>query len=329
MSSGFRPAYVAYVTYAMLILVVALLSYILTGIPILVPLSIMGRKELEDEVERLKKEKKKYEEREQSHSRALADLSIRLENLEWQIKLAEPFIKKQLFNMETIKAKVDLGVEGRDEIGAPAEYSKEREGSRWMDMLVYSVVNSSVEDRNTIFIFVPITEGLRERNILLSDLEGISEDTVLIKRDQGNMIHFAEMCASRMEKEKISGKSFALLLRVARFQEQRPIAIFENNTPFIGLLKDEVEVCTEGTAREVAYPRHIIEWVKGCAEATLIDSKSFNNDPTAFFLTKRALQYTAEGRKVDVLDVIVNNRFIQQKRHNILIEALASYGHME
>ena len=60
-----------------------------------------------------------------------------------------------------------------------------------------------------------------------------------------------------------------------------------------------------------------------------MDSKSFNNDALAFFLIKQALKMTSEGNKVDVLDMVVNNRFIQQKRHKVLIEALAAYGHME
>ena len=323
MSSGYRYGTVA------LVVVMVLLSYWLMGVPVIIPL-IMGRKEMEDELKKLMEEKKRYERREQSHSRTIADLSMKVENLEWQIKLAEPFIRKQLFNMETLQASVDLGVEMKEDIGGPsAEYSMEREGARWMDMVVYSTINADRDDANTIFVFIPLTEGLRERNILLNSMESMSKDTFLIKREEGNMIHFAEKCATRMDGEKISGKTFALLLRVARFQEQRPIAIFENNTHFMGLLKEEAERCPGRSAYEVMYPRHIIEWVKGCAEATLVDSKSFNNDPLAFFLIRRALQYTAEGRKVDVLDVIVNNRFIQQKRHNILIEALASYGHME
>ncbi len=324
MSSGYSLSAIA--TGAL----TALISYFLMGVPIFIPMSIMGRKELEERIERLKNEKKEYERKERSHSKTIADLSQKVEALEWEIKLAEPFIKKQLFNMETLSARVDIGVEGHNDIGAQsANYSMEREGARWMDMVVYSVMNSEREDRNTIFVFVPLTEGLRERNILLGDLENMSGDTFLIKREEGNMIHFAERCSTRMDEKKVRGKTFALVLRAARFQEQRPIAIFENNTHFISILKDKAGKCPGRSALEAAYPRHIIEWVKGCAEATLVDSKSFNNDPLAYFLIERALELTARNKKVDVLDVVVNNRFIQQKRHKVLIEAMAAYGHME
>ena len=302
-------------------------SYLIAGIPIMMPMmALLGKKEIEEELERLKTE---HDRKEHRHSKTIADLSMKVEALEWQIKLAEPFIKKQLFNMETLKATLDLGVSADENLSQGGEYSMEREGARWTDMVVYSTINADKKDRNTIFVFVPLTEGLKERNILLSDLETLSSETFLIKREEGNPIHFSEKCATRVDANKVSGKTFALLLRVARFQEQRPIAIFEDNTHFISLLKEYADKCPGRSAYEVLYPRHIEEWVKGCAEATLVDSKSFNNDPLAFFLIKRSLELTAQDRKVDVLDVIVNNRFIRQKRHMALIESIAAYGHME
>ncbi len=325
MSSGYD------IRKILIISTLALFFYLLIGFPVIVPLGIVRSKDVQEELERLREEKKKHERRERSHSRTIADLSMKVDNLEWQIRLAEPFIRKQLFNMETLRASLDLGV-APDEMGVQgaAGYSiREKEGPRWTDMVVFSSINLNREDANSIFVFVPLTEGIRERNIIMSDLEAAGDSTVLIKREEGNAIHFSEKCSTRLEGSKISGKSFVLLLRVARFQEQRPIAIFENNTHFLSLLKEEAERCPGRSALEVIYPSHIIEWVKGCAEATLVDSKSFNNDPLAYFLIKRSLELTAEGKKADVLDMVVNNRFIQQKRHKVLIEALSAYGHME
>ena len=236
-----------WITRVAAVAVILVLSYFIIGIPLLMPLAFVRNRELEEEVERLKKEKKEHERKEHSHSRTIADLSMKVDNLEWQLKLSEPFIKKQLFNMETLKATVDLGVSS-DDLGAQGrDYSTmEREAARWTDMVVYSTINTKKEGVNTIFVFVPLTEGLKERNILLSDLEAISDETLLIKREEGNAIHFSEKCATRLDERKVSGKTFALLLRVARFQEQRPIAIFENNTHFISLLKEEAENAREG-----------------------------------------------------------------------------------
>ena len=291
---------------------------------------IMSRlKELEEELKKLKKE---HERRELSHSKAIAHLSMKIDSLEWQIKLAEPFIKKQLFNMETVKH--SLSFEMGEQIGEmgemeSGEYEKEREVERWMDMIVFSPILHVEEDRNTVIMYVPLTEGLRERNILLRDLEGMSPDTSLIRREEGNIIHFTERAARKIrEYGHDEYRIFVINLRVARFQEGRPIAIFENNTHFVSILGDAVRKNPEGTVSEILYPRHIIEWVKGCAEATLVDSKSFNNDPLSFFLCREALHLTSEGKRVDIMDVIVNNTFIHQKRHKLLIESLSAYGHM-
>lgn len=286
-------------------------------------------KELEEELKKLKKE---HERRELSHSKAIAHLSMKIDSLEWQIKLAEPFIKKQLFNMETVKH--SLSFEMGEQIGEmgemeSGEYEKEREVERWMDMIVFSPILHVEEDRNTVIMYVPLTEGLRERNILLRDLEGMSPDTSLIRREEGNIIHFTERAARKIrEYGHDEYRIFVINLRVARFQEGRPIAIFENNTHFVSILGDAVRKNPEGTVSEILYPRHIIEWVKGCAEATLVDSKSFNNDPLSFFLCREALHLTSEGKRVDIMDVIVNNTFIHQKRHKLLIESLSAYGHM-
>ena len=287
-------------------------------------------KELEEELEKLKKE---HERRELSHSKAIASLSMKIDSLEWQIKLAEPFIKKQLFNMETLKSSLsfEMGEQRLGEIGMGESGGgeREREVERWMDMIVFSPILHTEGDKNTVIVYVPLTEGLRERNILLRDLEGMSPDTSLIKREEGNIVHFAERSARKIrEYGHDEYRIFVVNLRVARFQENRPIAIFENNTHFISILGDAVKKNPEGTVSEILYPRHIIEWVKGCAEATLIDSKSFNNDPLSFFLCKEALHLTSEGKRVDIIDVIVNNRFIHQKRHMLLIESLSAYGHM-
>ncbi len=288
-------------------------------------------KELEEELEKLRKE---HERRERSHSKAIASLSLKIDSLEWQIKLVEPFIKKQLFNLESRKGSIAFEMEEQrgDEIAemssAHTSYEGEREVERWMDMIVFSPIIGN-GDKNDIIVFVPLTEGLKERNILLRDLEDMSRETSLIKREEGNLIHFTERAARRIrEYGKEENRIFVLNLRVARFQENRPIAIFENNTHFISVLGEAVEKNPEGTVAEILYPRHIIEWVKGCADATLVDSKSFNNDPLSFFLCREALHLSAEGRRVDVMDVIVNNRFIHQKRHKLLIESLSSYGHM-
>ncbi len=289
-------------------------------------------KELEEELEKLKKE---HERRERSHSKAIASLSLKMDALEWQLKLVEPFIKKQLFNLESRKSSLALemeeqrGTEIAEMAGGGEEMGAEKEVERWTDMIVFSPILHLEEDRNTVVVFVPLTEGLRERNILLRDLEAMSPDTSLIRREEGNLIHFAERAARRIREYGHDEKRiFAINLRVARFQENRPIAIFENNTHFVSVLGEVVRAVPEGDVAEILYPRHIIEWVKGCADATLVDSKSFNNDPLAFFLCVEALRLTSEGKRVDVMDIIVNNRFIHQKRHKLLIDSLSSYGHM-
>ncbi len=288
-------------------------------------------KELEEELEKLRKE---HERRERSHSKAIANLSLRLDSLEWQLKLNEPFIKKQLFNLETRKGSISLDMEEQrgadlEEIGGERGFEREREIERWTDMIVFSPIVALEEDKNTVVVFVPLTESSKERNILLRDLESKTPDTSLIKREEGNHIHFAERAAREIRRYGHDERRiFVLNLRVARFQENRPIAIFENNTHFISILGESVGKNPPGLVSEILYPRHIIEWVKGCADATLVDSKSFNNDPLAFFLCDEALHLTSEGKRVDVMDLIVNNRFIHQKRHDLLIESLRAYGHM-
>ncbi len=310
------------------IFALAFLLFLITGIPLFpVPLAIKTKsRELEEEIEKLRKE---HERREMSHSKAISHLSETVDSLEWQIRLAEPFIKKQLFNLENIKASVDIGMEAKEGFQAPGgEYSLEREGERWMDMVAFSAINTDKSNMNSVFVYVPLTESLRERSILLSDLDSMGKETSLLKREGRTHINFAEEASKKVLDYVDEKKSFILCLRVARFQEQRPIAIFENDTHFISLMEPEIKYAGESTVREALFPGHIVEWVKGCADATLVDSKSFNNDPLAFFLIKSAISLNAEGKKTDVLDVIVNNRFIQQKRHKLLIESLSAYGHM-
>ena len=326
MNSGYRLRLCA-------ALLISSVFFLLFNLPILAfPLVIKSRtKEIEDELKKLKAE---HERRERSHSRAIASLSLKLDSLEWQIKLSEPFIKKQLFNLETRKGSIALEMEEQrgselGNMGEGSDFESEEEVERWTNMIVFSPILALESEKNTVVVFVPLTESLKERNILLRDLESMTPDTSLIKREEGNHIHFAERASKRVREYGHDEKRiFVLNLRVARFQENRAIAIFENNMHFVSILGDIVRKNPAGVTSEILYPRHIIEWVKGCADATLVDSKSFNNDPLAFFLCEEALNLTSGGKRVDVLDIIVNNRFIHQKRHKLLIESLSTYGHI-
>lgn len=314
-------------------LLISLALSLFLQIPILIfPLVIKSRtKELEEELKKLREE---HERRERSHSKSIASLSLKLDSLEWQIKLFEPFIKKQLFNLETRKGSISLEMEEQREsefgdMGGGGDFENEKEIERWTNMIVFSSILGLESEKNTVVVFVPLTESLKERNILLRDLESMTPDTSLIRREEGNHIHFVERAARKIREYGHDEKRiFALNLRVANFQENKAIAIFENNIHFASLLGEFMEKNPAGEVSEILYPRHIIEWVKGCADASLVDSRSFNNDPLAFFLCKEALNLTSEGKRVDVMDVIVNNRFIHQKRHKLLIESLSAYGHL-
>lgn len=326
MNSGYRLRIGA-------LLLIFLASFLFFHLPILVfPLVIKSRtKEIEEELKRLKAE---HERRERSHSKAIASLSLKLDSLDWQIKLSEPFIKKQLFNLETRKGSIALEMEEQrgtelEDVGGGRNFESKEEIERWTNMIVFSPILGLENEKNTVVVFVPLTESLKERNILLRDLESMTPDTSLIKREEGNHIHFAERASKKIrEYGHDERRIFTLNLRVARFQENRAIAIFEDNTHFVSILGNVARKNPTGVVSEILYPRHIIEWVKGCADATLVDSKSFNNDPLAFFLCEEALKLTSEGKRVDVMDVIVNNRFIRQKRHKLLIESLSTYGHI-
>jgi hypothetical protein len=195
------------------------------------------------------------------------------------------------------------------------------------------------EDNNSYLIIIsPQSEQEEEREKVFSDFKELGAgDVVTYPIEGGNIANKQEEAVTEVVSKFIENHDLKasgspeiniLNMKIARFLESKATIIIEDNRHFLSSM-DEVDSDDPRIEdiMNMLYDVKLIKEMRKIGENFILDGISFNNDPVSFFIAKQCIPILQKENelKIRILDVVVNNNYINSENHNDLVILLQEW----